>query len=71
MRPLKALPDEPATAPAEAEFEVVIRYHNGDADAAVRTLLEDCRYLRQQLALTQLGMSIGFTRGWTPRFDRD
>jgi hypothetical protein len=37
----------------------------------VRTLLEDCRYLREQLALTQMGMSIGFTRGWTPSFDRD
>jgi hypothetical protein len=72
MRPLKAaLPDEPAAPSPEAEFNDVIRYHGGDADAAVRTLLEDCRHLRQQLALTQMGMSIGFTRGWTPSFDRD
>ena len=72
MRPLKAaLPDEPAALSPEAEFNDVIRYHGGDADAAVRTLLEDCRYLRQQLALTQMGMSTGFTRGWTPSFDRD
>ncbi|MEK1931455.1 MAG: hypothetical protein AAAC47_17085 [Pararhizobium sp.] len=34
-------------------------------------LLEDCRHLREQLALTQMGMSIGFTRGWKPSFDRD
>ena len=72
MRRLKAaLPDEPATPSPEAEFNDVLRYHDGDADAAVRTLLEDCRYLRQQLALTRRGMSIGFTRGWTPSFDRD
>lgn len=72
MRPLKAaLPDEPAAPSPEAEFDDVLRYHDGDADAAVRTLLEDCRHLREQLALTQMGMSIGFTRGWKPSFDRD
>ena len=71
MPPLKALSDEPATASPEAEFNDVLRYHDGDAGAAVRTLLEDCRHLREQLALTQMGMSTGFTRGWTPSFDRD
>ena len=72
MRPLKAaLPDEPPPSSPEAEFNDVLRYHDGDADAAVRTLLEDCRHLREQLALTQMCMSIGFTRGWTPSFDRD
>ncbi|MBW9064648.1 hypothetical protein JNB71_15110 [Rhizobium herbae] len=72
MRPLKAaLPDEPTPSSPEAEFNDVLRYHDGDADAAVRTLLEDCRHLREQLALTQMGMSIGFTRGWKPSFDRD
>ena len=49
----------------------VLRYHDGDADAAVHTLLEDCRHLREQLALTQRGVSNGFARGWTPSFDRD
>jgi hypothetical protein len=72
MRPLKAaLPDEPAPSSPEAEVNEVLRYHDGDASAAVRTLLEDCRHLREQLALAQMGMSIGFTRGWKPRFDRD
>lgn len=72
MRPLKAaLPDELAKPSPEAEFNEVLRYHDGDAHAAVRTLLEDCRHLREQLALTRMGMSIGFTRGWTPSFDRD
>ncbi len=72
MRPLKASrPDKPAPSSQESEFNDVLRYHDGDADAAVRTLLEDCRHLREQLALTRMGMSIGFTRGWTPSFDRD
>ena len=48
MRPLKAaLPDEPAPSSPEAEFNAVLRYHDGDAGAAVRTLLEDCRHLRE------------------------
>jgi hypothetical protein len=60
MRPLKAaLLDEPTTPSPEAEFNDVLRYHDGDADAAVRSLLEDCRHLREQLALTQMGMCIG------------
>ena len=68
LRPLKAaLPDEPAATLPEAEFNDVLRYHDGDAAAAVRTLLADCRHLREQLALAQMGMSIGFTRGWKPR----
>ncbi len=72
MRSLKAeLPDEAVTPWSEDEFDAVLSYHDGDARAAVRTLLEDCRHLREQLALSQIGMSIGFTRGWKPRFDRD
>ena len=60
MRPLEvALLDEPATPSPGAEFDDVLRYHDGDAGAAMRTLLEDCRHLREQLALTQMGMCIG------------
>jgi hypothetical protein len=47
----------------------VLRYHDGDAAAAVRILL--CRHLREQLALTQMGMSIGLSRGWKPSLDPD
>ncbi len=70
LRPLKAsLPDEPAPSSRWAEFNDVLRYHDGDAAAAVRTLL--CRHLREQLALTQMGMSIGLSRGWKPSLDPD
>jgi len=55
LRPLKAaLPDEPAAPLPEAEFNDVLHYHDGDAAAAVRTLLEDCRHLREQLVLAQM-----------------
>lgn len=50
--------------------DAVLAWHNGDARAAIFTLLEDCRHLRHQLALTQGAMSRGMTRGWTPSFDR-
>ena len=53
------------------ELAAAIAWHNGDARAAVRTLLDDCRHLREQLALARLAMSLGFTRGWTPCPDRD
>jgi hypothetical protein len=52
------------------EIDAVLAFHNADVRAAIGTLLKDCRHLREQLALTQGAMSIGFTRGWIPSFDR-
>ena len=51
--------------------EAVLAYHGGDVHAAITTLVEDCRHLRQQLAVTEFAMSRGMTRGWTPKLDRD
>ncbi len=48
------------------EFTAALAWHNGDAEATVRTLLADCRHLREQLALAEISMSLGFTRGWRP-----
>ncbi len=45
--------------------------HHGDVRATIETLLRDIRFLKQQLAITQIGMSVGFTRGWQPSFERD
>lgn len=61
-RPLETVPDDPV--------EAALAWHNGDVHATVVTLLEDCRHLRQQLALTEGAMSRGMTRGWRPSFDR-
>ncbi|WP_349435611.1 hypothetical protein [Pararhizobium sp. A13] len=57
---------EPADAIAAA-----LAFHNGDVRVTIGMLIEDCRHLREQLALTRIAMSIGFTRGWTPSFERD
>ncbi|WP_426232225.1 hypothetical protein [Pararhizobium sp. DWP3-4] len=41
-----------------------LAFHDGDVRATIGTLLADIKCLKQQLAVTQTGMSIGFTRGW-------
>ena len=68
---MSALPAEP---PAEEdpidEVEAALVWHDGDARAAIATLLDDCRHLRLQLALTEAAMSRGFTRGWKPSLER-
>lgn len=48
------------------EVEAAIAWHDGNARAAVATLIEDCRHLRRQLALASAAMGRGYTRGWTP-----
>ncbi|WP_457584790.1 hypothetical protein [Ensifer canadensis] len=48
------------------EFAAALAWHDGDAEATIRTLLADCKHLREQLALAEISMSLGFTRGWRP-----
>lgn len=66
---------QPAHSPTEPvstdDLSAVLEWHAGDSRAAIITLLEDCKYLREQLAVTEAAMSSGFTRGWKPAFDRD
>ncbi|WP_395517209.1 hypothetical protein [Pseudorhizobium flavum] len=61
---MSALPVEPPVEEdAIDEVEAALAWHDGDARAAIATLIDDCRYLRLQLALTEAAMSRGFTRG--------
>lgn len=53
------------------EVEAALAYHDGNAEATIATLLEDLRFLRQQLALAEGAMSTGMTRGWRPIYERD
>ncbi len=46
------------------ELAAALAWHDGDAEATIRTLLADCRHLREQLALAEISMSLGFTCGW-------
>jgi hypothetical protein len=52
------------------DVAAALAWHGGDAEATIRTLLADCKYLREQLALAEIAMSLGFTRGWKPSPDR-
>ncbi|MBX5045288.1 hypothetical protein [Rhizobium lentis] len=60
-----------ASSDREWEVEAVLAWHDDDAKAAIRSLLDDCRHLRRQLALAERVMSRGMARGWTPRYERD
>lgn len=51
---------------AQDDYTAALGWHNGDAEATVRTLLADCKHLREQLALAEISLSLGFTRGWRP-----
>ncbi|ARM88378.1 hypothetical protein RHEC894_CH02078 [Rhizobium sp. CIAT894] len=74
-RPDDVLPDQTwldEAWPDEAwEVEAVLAWHDDNAKATIRALLDDCKHLRQQLALAECAMSRGMTRGWTPRYERD
>ncbi len=49
----------------------MLAWHDDNAKAAIRSLLDDCKHLRQQLALAESMMSRGMARGWAPRYERD
>lgn len=64
VRPLETRPE---TIDA---IDEALAWHNGDARAAIATLIADCAYLRWQLDLAARAMGAGFTRGWHPSGER-
>ncbi|MEJ5019363.1 hypothetical protein WH297_06370 [Ochrobactrum vermis] len=48
------------------EIELVLTYHNGDARAAIETLLKDRDFLVKEIEYASMAMSMGFARGWKP-----
>ncbi len=50
--------------------EVALAWHDGDVRATILTLLEDCRFLREQVAISNRCISKGLTRGWVARLER-
>lgn len=48
----------------------VLAAHDGDALAAIRNLLADADFLRDQLFIASSLMSKGIGRGWRPRYER-
>ncbi|OHV83625.1 hypothetical protein [Rhizobium sp. LCM 4573] len=57
--------------PVEVDLaESVLRAHNGDAVAAIWSLLLDADFLRDQLWIASNLMSKGISRGWKPQYER-
>lgn len=48
----------------------VLNAHDGDALAAIRSLLADADFLRDQLYIASSLMSKGIGRGWRPQYER-
>lgn len=58
--------DEPTVDIADA----VLQAHGGDPKAAIRELLLDADFLRDQLHTAATIMSKGMGRGWRPKYER-
>lgn len=61
----------PAPAKPMNDVDAALAWHAGDVRATIATLIDDCKHLRQQLALADRALSSGLTRGWRPSFERD
>lgn len=59
-----------STKAATQEVDAVIDAHGGDARAAVRELMADADFLREQLYTASMLVSKGYARGWKPRYER-
>ncbi|MEZ0003169.1 hypothetical protein [Sinorhizobium fredii] len=58
-------------SPEEVDLaEYVLRAFDGDAPAAIRALLADADFLRDQLFIASSLMSKGISRGWKPQYER-
>lgn len=58
--------DEPEVDLADAVLEA----YGGDARVAIRELLADADFLRDQLYVASQAMSAGYARGWKPKYER-
>ncbi|AVA24304.1 hypothetical protein [Rhizobium sp. NXC24] len=65
MSTVVAQTEEPEFDPVEA----ALAFCGGDVRATIAALLDELQFVRGQLALSEAGMSVGFTRGWKPRFE--
>lgn len=58
-------------SPSDVDFAVsVLSSFDGDALAAIRELLLDADFLRDQLYTASCIMSAGMGRGWKPKYER-
>jgi len=58
-------------SPSDVDLAVsVLAVADGDALVAIRSLLEDADFLRDQLFIASSLMSQGIARGWKPKYER-
>ncbi|RCW80170.1 hypothetical protein [Phyllobacterium bourgognense] len=58
---------EPALEDDDDEVDQLLTKHNGDAHAAIRTLLSEREFLMKKLHYACIAMGHGFARGWKPK----
>ena len=67
------IPAEESVTQSTSDIDLavsVLTAHDGDAVAAIRSLLEDADFLRDQLFIASSLMSKGIGRGWKPQYER-
>lgn len=63
--------EEEASSAGDVDLaESVLRAFHGEAKAAIRELLLDADFLRDQLYTASCIMSSGMARGWKPKYER-
>jgi len=66
-----ATPETDTGSTADVDLAVsVLQAHDGDALAAIRSVLADADFLREQLFIASALMSKGISRGWKPQYER-
>lgn len=68
---LRLFEEEPTPLIPEDEVTLALAWHDGDAIATIATLIEDCAFLRSELAAAEALLSKGYGRGWVPSMERD
>lgn len=62
---------EPELEEREVDIaEAVLEAYGGDARVAIRELLADADFLRDQLHTASVLVSKGYARSWKPRYER-
>lgn len=67
------IPEEETVTQSLDEVDLavsVLAAFDGDALAAIRNLLADADFLRDQLYTASCVMSSGMARGWKPKYER-
>ncbi|MGE7368399.1 hypothetical protein ACQKKX_04920 [Neorhizobium sp. NPDC001467] len=67
------IPEEETVTQSPAEVDLAVSVLNaagGDPLVAIRSLLADADFLRDQLWIASNLMSKGISRGWKPKYER-